>query len=87
VGGVLGALIIITIIISFLIYKLRTHEKPPVPDGARVSGYGGPTFEDGDEHEGPGVTGERLGAPNRVGDRDGGRLGGLIRPKRKPIGG
>jgi hypothetical protein len=86
VAGVLGTLIIITIIIYFLIYKLRTHKEPAILDGARVSPYGGPTFEDGGEHEGPGVPGEKLGAPNKLADRDGGRLGGPFCAKRKPGG-
>lgn len=44
-GGVLGSVIIITIIVSILIYKLRTQNRLPVPvqrAGVSSSGKGGP---------------------------------------------
>jgi hypothetical protein len=69
VGGILGALIILTIIVSVLIYKLRKLEKSSARHEMGLENRG-PTF-DGDE--GPGVSGKKLPA-----DRDvvhGGRLG------------
>jgi hypothetical protein len=75
VGGILGALIILTIIISVLTYKLRKLE---ISTAQHEIGLGnrGPTF---DANEGPGEFGGNLAA-----DRDvfhGGRLGTVMAEK------
>jgi hypothetical protein len=71
VGGVLVALIIITIIVSFLIYKLRTDEKPiNESEWGRGDGAHG-------VYEGSGQLGEEMRAPKSADQdvNDGGRLG------------
>jgi hypothetical protein len=59
VGGILGALIIITIITSVLIYKLRTH--PASQESASRNGE-----EMIETHDGPGEAGD-IGGPEVVG--------------------
>jgi hypothetical protein len=75
VGGVLGSIIIITIIVSILIYKLRTQNRLPVSvqlAGVSSSEKGGPIFYADRSGE------ERSNEVVGVADRDvsdGGRLG------------